>query len=178
MTDAPDPDVTPDGKDWTWTLQRACPECGLDATLVEGRQLPGQIVAAAAVWPEVLDRVDVRERPRPGVWSPLEYAGHVRDVCRLFGGRLARILTEDSPTFADWDQDAAAVEGDYAAADPRTLATELAEAATAYASSYASVRADQWERTGRRSDGHTFTALTLGWYGLHELVHHAHDVRR
>ncbi len=27
-----DPDITPDYKDWTWVLDRPCPECGYDAS--------------------------------------------------------------------------------------------------------------------------------------------------
>jgi hypothetical protein len=29
MSAAPDA-ITPDTKDWTWVLERACPECGFD----------------------------------------------------------------------------------------------------------------------------------------------------
>ena len=36
--------------------------------------------------------------------------------------------------------------------------------------------ATQWQRTGSRSDGATFTVDTFARYHLHDLVHHAHDV--
>jgi hypothetical protein len=39
------------------------------------------------------------------------------------------------------------------------------------------VRPDQWDRPGRRSNGSSFTATTLGQYFLHDVVHHLHDVR-
>ncbi len=171
-----DPTIVPDDKDWTWTLRRVCPDCGFAAAEVTADRVAGRIAALAAPWPGVLARRGVRERPAPGVWSPLEYGAHVRDVCVLFRERLELILGEDEPLFANWDQDAAAVEGAYAAQDPAVVATGLAAAADAWSAAYAAVAADQWDRTGVRSNGSTFTVLTLGRYGLHDLAHHLWDV--
>ena len=41
---------------------------------------------------------------------------------------------------------------------------------------YASVTPDQVERRGVRSNGDSFTTLTLGQYHLHDVVHHLHDI--
>jgi len=58
----------------------------------------------AAAWVAVLEQPDnVHKRPSPGVWSPLEYACHVRDVFRLYDHRLQRMLLEDAPLFPNWD---------------------------------------------------------------------------
>ncbi|MEO7068925.1 MAG: DinB family protein [Nostocoides sp.] len=173
---AADPTITPDDKDWTWTLQRACPDCGFAGSDVPGEQVVAQIGELTAPWADVLARVDVRERPRPGVWSPLEYGAHVRDVCLLFRERLALMLDDDAPQFANWDQDVAAVQGGYAVQDPTTIAIQLASAASGWGEAYAGVSADQWSRPGLRSNGSTFTVLTLGQYGLHDLAHHLWDV--
>ena len=35
---------------------------------------------------------------------------------------------------------------------------------------------DQWDRTGRRSNGSVFTVRTLAAYFLHDVEHHLHDV--
>ena len=109
-------------------------------------------------------------------WSPLEYACHVRDVCRIFGERLALMLGEDAPAFANWDQDATAVEDRYGEQDPATVGREVVEAGAALSTAFARVPDDAWGRTGIRSDGSAFTVLTLGQYGLHDLVHHLWDV--
>ena len=69
-----------------------------------------------------------RRRPAPEVWSPLEYACHLRDVARLFDTRLRLMLTTDEPRFDDWDQDAAAIDGRYGEQDPARVAEELAAA--------------------------------------------------
>lgn len=169
-------DIVPDGKDWTWVVERACPQCGFEAGAVNGDMLGAQILRAVEPWPEVLRRPDVRERKRPDVWSDLEYGAHVRDVCGVFDGRLRLMLEEDDPPFEDWDQDAAATDGAYAEQSPGTVAAQIGPAADILATRFDTVPDDAWEGTGRRSNGSTFTVLTLGQYCLHDLVHHAHDV--
>lgn len=166
----------PDDKDWTFVLQSRCPECGFDAAEVDPLALPDLVLAAAAPWADVLSGEDVRTRPAPQVWSPLEYACHVRDVLRVFAGRIELIRTEDDPPFANWDQDAAAVEDRYWQQDPATVASELNAAAQHNAGLWAAVTEDEWNRPGTRSNGSKFTLDTLGRYQLHDLRHHLHDV--
>src|SRR5699024_2237378 len=122
-------------------------------------------------------RSEVGQRPRPRVWSPLEYACHVRDAHEVFTARVALMLAEDDPQFADWDQDAVAVEGRYWAQDPDAVARELAANAERTAAGYDAVPADAWSRTGRRGDGAVFTVGSLGRYHLHDVTHHLWDVR-
>ena len=100
--------------------------------------------------------------PAPTVWSPLEYACHVRDVCDLFDRRLALMLTEDDPLFENWDQDVSAVVGRYGDQDPATVADALVAAAASIAARFDSVTGDQWARTGRRTDGAVFTSESSG----------------
>jgi SAM-dependent methyltransferase len=110
------------------------------------------------------------------VWSPLEYACHVRDVNELFAHRVRQMLGGDDPTFENWDQDRAAVEADYGSQKPVVVASEVVAAADVVAALYESVEGEQWRRTGTRSNGDRFTVDTLARYHLHDLVHHAHDV--
>ncbi|HMO11754.1 MAG TPA: DinB family protein [Actinotalea sp.] len=124
----------------------------------------------------VLARPNVHDRPRPDVWSPLEYACHVRDVYRVFGERLTLMLEQDSPTFDSWDQDATAVADRYGEQEPAAVTAQLVSAGTAMATRFAEVAGTEWERAGVRSNGSRFTVLTLGQYFLHDVVHHLHDV--
>ncbi|NYE38811.1 hypothetical protein F4692_003962 [Nocardioides cavernae] len=174
MTDA-DP-IVPDTKDWTWVLERPCPECGFDPAAQGLTDLPRLLGVTATTWSEVLGRDDVRDRPSPDVWSALEYAAHVRDVHVLFDQRVRLMLEEDEPTFANWDQDVTAVESDYASQDPAAVALALVEAAGTVAGAYASVDDAARHRRGLRSDGSVFTVESLGSYHLHDVVHHLHDV--
>src|SRR5689334_14286759 len=114
--------IVPDEKDWTWVLDRACPECGFETSAVDRDDLSRRIARTTDLWAEVLRRSDVRDRPDDATWSPLEYACHVRDVHRVYAGRVARMLDEDDPFYENWDQDATAVEDRYAEQDPVVVA--------------------------------------------------------
>ena len=168
--------ITPDTKDWTWVLERPCPDCGFDPGAQGLGEVPALIHDTAMAWADVLARTDVRERPAPDVWSALEYGCHVRDVHVLFAQRLRLMLDEDEPTFANWDQDAAAVASDYGSQDPAVVAAELIEAAGTVAGTYATVTDETKDRRGVRSNGDVFTVETFGSYHLHDVVHHLHDV--
>ena len=169
-------DVAPDTKDWTWVLDRPCPECGFVAGDVRPEAVGRRLRANAARWVDVLTRPDVGRRPEPGVWSPLEYGCHVRDVHRVFQGRVRLMLEHESPTFENWDQDATAVAEWYAGQDPSTVAEELLVAAVAAAETYDGVADQAWDRPGLRSNGSRFTVASISRYHLHDVVHHLQDV--
>jgi hypothetical protein len=169
--------IEPDTKDWTWVLQRPCPECGLDTRSFGRDQIGAMVRANAASWHRLLTAPgDPRRRPSPAKWSLLEYACHVRDVLRLYEERLTLMLTEDGPRFANWDQDVTAVEDNYAGQDPAVVAGELTAAAEVIAAHFGTVTGDQWQRTGSRSDGARFTIETFARYFVHDPIHHLHDV--
>lgn len=166
----------PDSKDWTWVLERPCPDCGFDVKTVStgdfGR-LTRENVAALA---ERLDAPDATTRPSTTVWSPAEYACHVRDVCRVFGARLGLMRGSIDPLFANWDQDETALAERYWEQPVDAVRRELREAGQRFADELDSIRADELDRPGRRSNGSVFTVDTLARYFLHDLVHHVHDV--
>lgn len=167
----------PDTKDWTWTLTRRCEQCGFAAGEVGVAEVPERAFVAAEEWVAILrSSPAVEERPEPGVWSPLEYGAHVRDVYRLFDERLALMLTEDEPTFDNWNQDEVAVAMRYAEQDPEVVADELEAAALAFVARVRALRPDQLDRRGNRSNGSQFTVATLSQYFLHDVIHHLWDV--
>jgi hypothetical protein len=165
-----------DTKDWTWVLTRPCDECGYDAATVQPSEIADRVRDNAGGWPDVLARSDARQRPAPEVWSPLEYAAHVRDVHRVFAGRVRLVLSEDDPLFANWDQDQAAAEGRYDELEPADVATDLVAGAAEVAQLYDAVTGRQWDRPARRSNGSVFTTLSLARYHLHDVEHHLFDV--
>jgi hypothetical protein len=170
--------IPKDSKDWTWVLQRACPECGFESASVDRKEVAGLIRDNAAAWRPLLGHPLAASRPSDEVWSALEYACHVRDVFRIYDGRLQRMLTEDDPLYLNWDQDATAIEDDYGRHSPPAVAGELEAAASRLADRFDQVTDDQWERTGRRSDGARFTIDSFARYLVHDPVHHLHDVAR
>src|SRR3954465_10962590 len=101
--------IVPDDKDWTWVLERPCPECGFDAATADPTDVARRIRDTAGVYVAALVEDDARRRPSPDTWSPAEYACHVRDVHRVFADRLRLMIEEDDPQFENWDQGLAAV---------------------------------------------------------------------
>ncbi|MGI9613517.1 MAG: DinB family protein [Acidimicrobiales bacterium] len=171
-----------DSKDWTWVLERACPECGFDAAVIDRDELAALFRSNAATWRQLLGRgglVGRRPPVEPGAharWSGLEYGAHVRDVYELFLERLNSMLTEDDPTFSNWDQDDAAVEGKYIDEEPDRVAYSLALTAGKVADVVDRLNEEQWTRTGHRSDGAAFTVESFLTYLLHDVTHHVVDV--
>ena len=170
--------IVPDDKNWTWVLERPCPDCGFDASTVDIADMGELIRANVELWPPLLEHEHVRLRPTDDQWSALEYACHVRDVFRLYDERLHLMLETDHPRFANWDQDETAVDKRYDLQDPATVGDELVDAGSRFAELWDTVRPDQLERRGTRSDGAEFTVESFGIYFLHDPIHHVDDVVR
>lgn len=168
--------IVPDRKDWTVVIAEGCRECGFDAGY-DVTATGDRLRATESVWRARLARADVRDRPDPTTWSPLEYGAHSRDVLSVMRGRLEQMLAEDGATFDSWDQDAAALTERYDLQDPARVAREYAEEVDATAAVLDAVEDGQWQRRGSRS-GTAFTVATLAAYLLHDIEHHLHDVTR
>ncbi|HEY0248007.1 MAG TPA: DinB family protein [Gryllotalpicola sp.] len=168
--------IVPDTKNWTWVLERACPDCGFDPAAFGFRDVPGLTRDNVAAWQNVLARDGLGVRPDDATWSPLEYAAHVRDVFRIMHARLNLMLVLADPEFANWDQDETAVEQSYAGQDPARVSAELTAAGLGIASAFELVPNATLGRTGRRGDGSYFTVESLATYFQHDPVHHLWDV--
>jgi hypothetical protein len=178
MSDLPAP-AQADDKDWTWVLERACPDCGADVGRLSILDVAQLNRSNAAAWTEVLaDTAAADVRPGPDVWSPLEYAAHVRDVFRLFLTRLELMLDEDDPMFANWNPNETAEAERYDLQDPATVANQLSEAANTLADRFEALTPEQLDRPGRRSDGAAFSVLSFARYEIHDPLHHLWDVTK
>jgi hypothetical protein len=165
--------IPPVTKDWTWVLDRPCPECGYDARTLTDDDVAPAVRENTAVWRAV---VADTARADPSTWSPLGYACHVRELHRLDAQRLQLMLTQDDPLYPDWDQDETAVAERYGEQDTAEVADQLEHAGRELDDAFAAPTPEQWRRPGRRSDGASFTVSTFARYYLHDLVHHRHDV--
>ena len=170
--------IIPDDKNWTWVLERPCPECGFVTDDWPADEIGARIRANAAAWPALLADPRARVRPDDAHWSALEYGCHVRDVFRLGQYRLGLMLDQDAPRFANWDQDVTAIEDRYGEQDPRSVIAEIEAAAVAFAERYDAVSGADWQRTGLRSDGAAFTVESFARYLIHDPVHHVWDVQQ
>lgn len=175
-----------DERPWGRTQFETCEECGFDPTKFDTADLPDAIRGLGRRYRAPLTRflpgeipdAVVRARPSPETWSALEYACHVRDVLRVFDGRIALALAEDQPQFPGWDHEAAADDEAYNTQEPVTVVDELAGRADALAATLAAVPETGWDRTGTRQGGEVFTVAGLGRFTLHEGSHHLLDLGR
>jgi hypothetical protein len=159
-----------------------CPECGLEAAAVREVDLGEAIFEEALRWSELLisraGSPPLVARPSASAWSPLEYAGHVRDVFVLFANRIRLTLATDEPTFQYQDQNEAIVEGRYNEADPSVVAEHILVEARAFRHLLDTVPSDSWHRCGTRNDDERFDVSLLARFMLHEIRHHRVDVER
>jgi hypothetical protein len=170
--------LTPDSKDWTWVLNRPCPECGFDASTCDSATVSGLVRANAREWAALFAQGSIAAgRPDPATWSSLEYACHVRDVYRRYDERIAAMLEQEDPLFANWDQDASAILERYEEQEPALVVADLLRNAAALVDRLDGLAGSDWARPGRRSDGASFTVDSLARYMIHDPVHHVWDVR-
>lgn len=168
--------IRPETKDWTWVLQRACPECGFDPGSVTRANLADRIREVIPVLQHSLQAPDVDERPDEQTWSKLEYVAHVRDAATVMGARMALICSRDGASFENWDQDATAVAEGYHEQDPTVVSAQVETELARLADSVEAIEESAWENTATRSNGSKFSTFTLGVYALHDFEHHAWDV--
>jgi hypothetical protein len=171
--------ITPDTKNWTWVLERPCPECGFEAGGVAREEIPALLRANAEGWRRYFAENGteaVVTRTEPTKWSPLEYACHVRDCNDVYIGRVNLMLEQEDPRYPNWDQDLTAIEAGYGEQDPDTVIAEVVDTTEAIAVLFESVSAGQWQRTGHRGDGSDFTVESLARYFAHDPIHHLWDV--
>lgn len=173
MDAAPEPGA-PDTRDWTVVLDGGCDECGYvpHDPVTTGARLE----AVAERWCRALERSAVAQRPAPRVWSPLEYAGHSRDLIEVLGERIAAMLEFENPTYDDFDGEEAVLDHEYWKADAVALSHGIDEATGRTLATLERLGSQDWARTGRRGDGYVFTIATLCQYIVHDVEHHLWDV--
>jgi hypothetical protein len=171
------------GEGWQWprTATDACPQCGFHAAALPHSSLGPRLLASAAAWRDFLlvaDDAALRTNPEPGVFSPLQYGAHVRDILRVYGDRILLAAAQDNPTFLQFNPEEGVWEAynRLAAAD---LADDLGAQARRLATILGDLAADDWSRTLTRDGGKdgvfVFTVSGQACYAVHEAHHHLLD---
>lgn len=171
------------GEGWQWARAQTdrCPQCGYHPAALERSALGPQLMESASEWRTFLveaDDASLRVIPAPGIFSPVQYGAHVRDIMRVYGDRILIMLEEDEPVFAQFNPDESAWDG-YNRLDPEELAGDIEIQAGRLSSILNGLQPDQWSLTMVRdggSDGvYTFTVAGLASYAVHEAHHHLLD---
>jgi len=162
----------------------AADECGFVYDAVENSAVPAALRTACATVADLLRREELapvlRIRPAPDVWSALEYAGHLRDICLAQRDRVLLALVVDTPSFVPIYRDQRAVLARYNEDEPGTVAAELVMAAELFARLLGRLDSAELARPCLYNYPEP-KERDVGWVGrhtLHEAIHHLGDVRR
>jgi hypothetical protein len=138
-------------------------------------------MASAGKWRAFLvhaDDASLRTIPAPGIFSPVQYGAHVRDILRVYGDRILIMLDEDHPVFPQFNPDESAWDG-YNRLDPEELAGDIEAQARRLAAILDGLQPAQWSLTMVRDGGtdgvYKFTVAGLASYAVHEAHHHLLD---
>jgi hypothetical protein len=162
---------------------KRCDECGADLGIPD-------VTAAAAGLRELtpgfrdavagLSDVALRARPTPGVWSMLEYLGHVRDLTRFHGAVMRDALRAEPGVEVRQpavDIDAVVVDLGYNQEDPVVVLDAVEANLARFADRIERLTPAEQAVTLVRI-GETVPVAFLAGNVLHEATHHLVDVRR
>jgi hypothetical protein len=139
-----------------------CDECGFDNSTMDNAALVDAIATFAADPNLLTDR-----RPLPDVWSPREYAWHMREAFAFYEERIDLVLTSDRPQLEGRDFTVNPIPS-REPVDSTHLVARLRALAPA-----------EWARVGLgSSDGSERDIRNLASRLAHECVHHGLDIEK
>jgi len=164
------------------TINERCTEdfCGFEWDAVISSEVGQRIIKSAAEIANLISTTSTsNSRRTTEVWSPVEYAGHVRDVLFNIRDRLIVAMNEDNPLCKGLFGTSRIELGLYKNDSPAVVAEELRVAASLFARTWdriPEIIRDRtmvygWPRLADRS---------LHWVAaqaLHEVEHHLSDIR-
>ncbi|MFJ4845637.1 MULTISPECIES: DinB family protein [unclassified Streptomyces] len=159
-----------------------CTECNYEYDLALADKVSVLTHHYVSEYVELLraDPVVLRRRAAPQLWSPLEYACHMRDVLFVQRERLLAARRSDSPVTEPMGRDERVEHDGYIQQEPADVARQLNDAALLFTHGLDQLGPADWERT--LSVPYPETAVrSLRWFAvhtLHELRHHQLDMRR
>lgn len=160
----------------------ACTECGFAYDLTLAPTVPALARDSAETYAGLLraEPSVLRRRPAPDVWSPLEYACHMRDVLLVQRERVLAARRNDTPVAEPMGRDERVEHDGYADQQPADVARQLAEAALLFGNTLDRLSPADWERTliYTYPERQERSLRWLAVHTLHELRHHLLDIRR
>ncbi|MFJ6718742.1 DinB family protein [Streptomyces sp. NPDC091259] len=160
----------------------ACAECGFEYDLALA---PGVSMLAKGHAREYADLLRaepsaLRQRSSPQVWSPLEYACHMRDVLLVQRERVLAARRRSTPVAESMGRDERVEHDGYAGQDPADVARQLQDAVLLFGDVLDRLSPADWDRT-LVYPYPEHTERPLRWvavHTLHELRHHLLDMSR
>jgi hypothetical protein len=160
-----------------------CTECGFDYELADAKdfaRLAAPFVDSYAALLRINNLERLQLRPSPYVWSPLEYACHVRDLLLVQRERVLAARRRDRPVAEPMGRNERVEHDGYNNQRPDDVARQLTDATLLLSNALIRLSRADWERTviytyPERAE------RSLRWvaaHTLHELRHHLLDIRQ
>jgi len=158
-----------------------CDGCGFEYELARAGEAGAQIVSgsgAIASRMQLSEVAQLRRRVEPGVWSPLEYACHVRDVLLVQRERVLTARRIERPSFDPMGRDERVEHDGYASQEPHAVARQLNDAAALLANVFSRLEPGDWDRMVMYNyPVHLERSLTwVAVHTVHEVTHHLKDI--
>jgi DinB superfamily len=158
-----------------------CGWCGFEYDLAAARTAARSVLDNSSRLATILTGdADLRSRRQAGMWSPLEYGCHVRDVLLVQRERVLTARRVELPSFEPMGRDERVDHDGYAEQEPALVARQLGDAALLFANVLARLAATDWDRRvvynyPQRAE------RSLRWvavHTVHEVRHHLLDIER
>jgi hypothetical protein len=160
-----------------------CTECGFDYDLTNGEDFVGLAAPVVDSYVELLRTTNLsrlQRRPSSRVWSPLEYACHVRDELLVQRERILAARRRDRPTAEPMGRDERVEHDGYNSQQPEDVVRQLVMAAALLSNVLSRLSSTDWDRTMIYTYPEP-AERSVRWvaaHTLHELRHHLLDIRR
>lgn len=171
------------GEGWQWhrIQMDPCPQCGDHPASLPPASLGPLALERAAAWLDFLSSADddsLRASPEFGVFSPIQYGAHVRDIIRVYTDRIVLGLEQDAPTVPIFNPPQEVWER-YNELDARELGADIVAQAQRLADLASAMEPDNWRRIVVNDRGvygvYSFTLAGLACNAVHETHHHLLD---
>jgi len=121
----------------------------------------------------------LRRRPRPRVWSPIEYVAHTQDALGWYEGRVRRVLEEPGTHLsAGLDWDLLAEQRRYIDWEVAGALSDMGSVAASLVGLLEDLTPAEWSLMGTGTDDGPRSVLHLAQRAAHEACHHCFDVAR
>jgi len=124
---------------------------------------------------EDIDDARLRRRPAPREWAIIEVVGHLADTEERALARVRRMLAEENPELAPFDQEALAEQRHYLGLDLEGELTRLEDLRRQHLAELEALDGPGWARTGRHGE---HGELSVELYETHVAAEADHRARR
>jgi hypothetical protein len=163
-------------------VEHYCADCDFTYDLNQAASAQNRITHLATDVADVLQRrdIDLRRRPQPDIWSPLEYGCHIRDVLIVQRERVLAARRTDGTKCAVMGREERVEFDGYNEQHPADVARQLLDAAMLLTNVLARLSDHDWDRTVvyNYPEVQTRSLRWLAVHTVHDVQHHLRDIKR